>query len=319
MDDNLRYIPWSDRSPLVQLIISLLIMLGLGTLLMIISMLAGTAIFGVDPEFIEDLSGASTKNEIAFLRFILLSQAICIFIVPAVLILIWFSPVQGEGLTIFKIPGIGDTGLVVLLAFSLIPITSYAGQLNSMLDLPDWLSAVERWITGKEDEIGQLFDLIIVSGSFSVMVGNLFLIAILPALGEELIFRGVFQRLFARIFRSGHLAIWVTAFIFSAIHLQFFGFVPRLILGVVFGYLFYWSGTIWLPIAAHFLNNAVPVIGAYINGWDGQSITPEYPLWRELIALPVPIVISVVILLYFRNGYRKKSEDAGNTQQVEES
>ena len=99
------------------------------------------------------------------------------------------------------------------------------------------------------------------------------MLAVLPAIGEELIFRGVFQKIFYDFFKSGHMAIWVTAFLFSALHFQFYGFIPRLILGLVFGYLFFWSGTLWLPVLSHFVNNAVPVIGVYIQGWDNcQSI-----------------------------------------------
>ena len=113
----------------------------------------------------------------------------------------------------------------------------------------------------------------------------------------------MFQKILARLFRSGHLAIWVTAFIFSAIHFQFFGFIPRFILGLVFGYLFFWSGTLWLPVISHFINNAFPVILTYMQGGQKISVPVETPLWKQAIYLPLPVVIILVILFYFRNKY----------------
>ena len=125
------------------------------------------------------------------------------------------------------------------------------------------------------------------------------MIAILPAIGEEFLFRGVLQKLFCRLFKSDHLAIWLTAFIFSFFHFQFFGFVPRLILGLIFGYLFYWSGTLWLPVVAHFINNAVPTIQAYIEGYDAFSSAPDSSLLQQVIWLPIPLLVSILILSYF--------------------
>ena len=91
----------------------------------------------------------------------------------------------------------------------------------------------------------------------------MFLIALIPAIGEELLFRGVLQQLFTKWTGEAHLAIFISAFLFSAIHLQFFGFLPRFVLGLVLGYMFYWSKNLWLPILAHFTNNAFAIIFNY--------------------------------------------------------
>jgi membrane protease YdiL (CAAX protease family) len=140
-----------------------------------------------------------------------------------------------------------------------------------------------------------------------MMIINLFIIAILPAVGEEFFFRGVLQKILIKLFKSGHVAIWVTAFIFSAMHFQFFGFVPRFILGLIFGYLFFWSGTLWLPVISHFINNAVPVIMAYKQGMEKFNAPPDTPLWKMALALPLPVAIGLIILFYFRN--RSKIND----------
>ena len=95
---------------------------------------------------------------------------------------------------------------------------------------------------------------------------NILIIAVIPALGEELLFRGVIQQLFLKWNGKVHLSIWLTAFIFSAVHMQFLGFFPRLILGAVLGYMLVWSGSLWLPIIAHFTNNAFAVVVTYFIG-----------------------------------------------------
>jgi hypothetical protein len=92
------------------------------------------------------------------------------------------------------------------------------------------------------------------------------MIAILPALGEELLFRGLIQHLISRWFRNSHVAIFGTAFLFSFIHFQFFGFVPRFLLGLYFGYLLFWSGSLWLPIVAHLINNGLAVFYYHYAG-----------------------------------------------------
>jgi membrane protease YdiL (CAAX protease family) len=154
----------------------------------------------------------------------------------------------------------------------------------------------------KEDNATHLIDLLIASNTFGIMIFNVFMLAVIPAIGEELIFRGVFQKIFYSLFKSGHLAIWITAFVFSALHFQFFGFIPRFILGLLFGYLFYWSGTLWLPVISHFVNNAVPVIGAYIQSKGDFGIVS----WEQVIILPLITIIGIIILQYFRNKHKRK-------------
>jgi membrane protease YdiL (CAAX protease family) len=191
-------------------------------------------------------------------------------------------------------------------------VTAFTGEINSMMDFPAGLSGVEAWMTEKEQEADLMIKSLIAAGSFGIMLLNLFTLALMPAIAEEFLFRGVFQRIFTRLFRSGHLAIWLTAFIFSAIHLQFFGFLPRFVLGLVFGYLFFWSGTLWLPVTAHFVNNAFPVIFSYLQGSESLTIPVGIPLWKQALALPVPIVIGIVILLYFR----RITADRANVSQI---
>jgi len=313
MVDNRNHFSLYGKSPIYQLFISLLIIIVAGIVLFNVLILAGTLIF--DRDFGNLLQNALVdvdETDIKFLRYILISQDIALFIIPALIILILLKPGSQSILTDIKPPELNKIILVIILTFSIFPITSFTGQLNFGMHLPDWLSGVEQWMHEKEDSATNLIDTLIASEGIYAMIFNLFMIAVFPAIGEELIFRGVLQKILSDLFKSGHLAVWSTALLFSAIHFQFFGFIPRFILGLVFGYLFLWSGTLWLPVISHFINNAVPVIGAYIQGWEKLNTQPDINLWKQVIYLPVPLVISIAILIYFRNRSKKEPEISGS-------
>ena len=97
--------------------------------------------------------------------------------------------------------------------------------------------------------------------------------AILPAIGEELLFRGVFQRLLTEWTRNIHWGIILAALLFSFFHFEFYGFLPRFLLGVFFGYLFVWTSSIWVPILAHFTNNFIIVVYSFYQATGNRSIT----------------------------------------------
>jgi len=148
-------------------------------------------------------------------------------------------------------------------------------------------------------------------GSSGALALNILIIAILPAFGEELIFRGVLQKILSDLFRNKHAAVWVTALFFSAVHLQFFGFLPRLILGLAFGYLYLWSGTLWLPIIAHFVNNAVPALGAFFYGWESYNQDSGAIGTKDLFAIILPVAISIVILALIRSRGKELDSTGG--------
>jgi uncharacterized protein len=292
-----------NESPLYQLLISVLIITGVGMVLILLFSVAGMFIFDSSFSDLEKVVSGLKSNEIQFMRYLLIVQDLAIFIIPSCIIFRLLKSDTENGFELFATPRLKEAGLVIILAFCLFPITSFTGEINSAMEFPDWLSGVGKWMTEHEEKANGLLDLLVPSDTFNVMLLNLFMIAILPAFSEEMIFRGVFQGIFSKLFRSGHVAVWVTALIFSAIHLQFFGFVPRLILGLVFGYLFFWSGNLWLPIIAHFVNNAVPVVYTFAQSAEKLNAATEIPLWKQAAYLPVPMIIIAVILGYFRNNF----------------
>lgn len=306
MADTYKLFKLYDKHPLFQLFVSFVIIIFIGVILFSVFLLAGAYIFDSDLSLVENPSLAMGAKDLSFLRYMVVVQDITVFIVPAIIVLLMLNSGNPLYMLIGGTPRLQEVILVIVLTFCIFPVSSFTGQLNSMMKLPEWLSGVEQWVMEKEDNIADLIDLLIESRTFGIMMLNILIIAVIPAIGEELLFRGVFQKIFQNLFRSGHLAVWVTAFLFSVIHFQFYGFIPRFILGLVFGYLFLWSRTLWLPIISHFINNSVPVAAAYLRDWDKIYTQSEINIWKQSILLPIPIIISLVILLYFRNKFMEE-------------
>jgi len=149
--------------------------------------------------------------------------------------------------------------VLITLVFGL-PILQALIHVNGNIQFPEGLQGIEEQLIQMETERNRLSERMILQNTPQALIINLLIIAVLPALGEEFFFRGILQQIFSGLVNNRHLAILLASVIFSAFHLQFYGFIPRLLLGLYFGYLFVWSGTIWLPVIAHFLNNAIAVL-----------------------------------------------------------
>ena len=158
--------------------------------------------------------------------------------------------------------------LPVVLVFGLVlafmPVNAAVMEWNVNLDFGPISPAFQEWAYAKEEELRALTEYLTRFENFGGLLVGLLVIAVLPAVGEELVFRGIVQRRFYTLVGNPHVAIWLAAFIFSAIHFQFFGFFPRLLLGALFGYIYYWSGNLWYAIFAHFVNNGFTLVMLYL-------------------------------------------------------
>ncbi len=224
---------------------------------------------------------ASTESNTLKLYQLLLS--IGMFVLPPFILAYLCSKKPAEYLYLNKKANPKDIVFIVLLMLLIIPFINLLGDLNHQLVLPKALAGLEKWIKINEDAASKLEDQMLQVHGVYALFFNVFVIAILPALGEELFFRGTIIRVF-QDWKGFKTAIWVTAFIFSAIHLQFYGFVPRLLMGAFFGYLLLWSENLWLPITAHFINNLVAVVFYYLkfNGYkipDIDAVGTGDTLW----------------------------------------
>mgnify|MGYP003687142145 FL=1 len=216
-------------------------------------------------------------------------------------------PRKEDSLKVKNIGPLFNYGLIVILFIVLIPLINYSVMLNELLDLPEFLHSIETWMKNAEESAKKITTAFLSMNSISELLLNIVLIAVLPALGEELIFRGILQQLINKDLKTYHIGIWVSAIIFSAIHFQFYGFFPRMFLGAFFGYLFYWSGNLWLAIFAHCLNNATGVIAAYYLGSNSHESEFDQLGTKdgsEIFTL-ISAVLFILDLMQFKNEQKK--------------
>ena len=155
--------------------------------------------------------------------------------------------------------------LGILAFFTAYPFIEVATSWNEGMHLPEALQGVERWMRESEELLKDTTLRMLGSSSIPQLISNLIVIALIPAIGEELTFRGVIQQSLAKYLKNEHVAVWLAATIFSAIHLQFFGFFPRLLLGVLLGYIFLYGKSLIASIFCHFMNNAIIIIYAHVS------------------------------------------------------
>jgi membrane protease YdiL (CAAX protease family) len=171
---------------------------------------------------------------------------------------------------------------------------------NMNIDFGQFSTSFEEWARAKEEQLSELTKYLTKFDNAGGLFAGLIVIAVLPAIGEEIVFRGVLQRKLYHIADNPHVAIWIAAILFSAIHFQFYGFFPRMLLGALFGYIYYWSGNLWYPIFAHFVNNGFTLIMLYLYQQKATDIdleaTDAVPWGAALIAF----VVGAALLFYFK-------------------
>ena len=242
-------------------------------------------------------------SDINTLKWIQLLQTITLFLLPSLMIAYLgakapFSWLQLDKKADWKV-FLWAVGIMLVA----LPAINLLAQWNQQMVLPTWLSELEEWMKNKEAEAEWLTKQFMSATTVSALLVNLFLMAVLPAVSEEITFRGVLQRLLTAPNRlsplasrlSPHLAIWLTAIIFSAVHMQFYGFVPRMLMGALFGYMFVWTGSLWVPMLMHFVNNGMAVLLYFLAnkaGWDMDkvdAIGTNDTLWVGIVSLVLTI------------------------------
>ena len=243
---------------------------------------------------------------VSSLKWIQFFQSAAMFLLPPLCMAYLWSKqplewlkVKGERL---KVKSEGVWAVVLMLVA--LPAINLLAHINEQIALPAFLEPLEAWMKTQEETAKNLTDQFMHVTTFGGLIINLLLMAVLPAISEELTFRGVLMNLFKvkgeRLEVKGesmpHLAIWCSAILFSAIHLQFYGFVPRMLMGALFGYMLVWTGSLWTPILMHFTNNAMAVILYFVSlraGWDIEmmdAIGTNDTLWLGVVSMVITIV-----------------------------
>ena len=154
--------------------------------------------------------------------------------------------------------------IAILFAVAALPMISLLAEWNKGMELPQFLASMEEMMREMEESSKVLTERFLNTTSEWMLFVNLLVMALLPAVCEEMMFRGWLQRALGQSV-DYHTAIWVSAIVFSAIHFQFYGFIPRMLIGAALGYLYYYTGSLWAPIVAHFTNNAAAVVTAFLS------------------------------------------------------
>jgi membrane protease YdiL (CAAX protease family) len=223
-------------------------------------------------------------GSIALLKFLQAISTVAIFLVPAWLFSFYvFRDRPFYHLGFRQPPGISFYILAIALLLLSFPLDAWLGQLNRSISLP-------LWMIDREKEANRQIIAFLKTGSTMGVLVNVFVIALLPAICEEACFRGALQPILIRLFRSPFAGILVTAIFFSAFHMQFQGFLPRLLLGLLLGAAYWYSGSLLVAIVAHFFTNAVQVVAvAYYPKYMTED--PSVPFYWAIISMIIVITI----------------------------
>jgi len=278
----------NNKSYFIQFLV--LIAVCLPIFLLTVSNLLATIFFG-------DLVSSVDLGNINQMKIMQIISQLFIFGFPVLL----FSYLKTRNW--FKYPLFNAPKSIVLLLLSLLvlavsfPFIGSINLWNQSIEFPEALKGIETLLRAMEDQAMEMTEAFMKMDNIGDLLINIVMIGFLAGLGEELLFRGTIQNFLSEWTRNPHVAIFISAFIFSLIHLQFYGFFPRMLLGILFGYLYYWGGTIWIPVIAHALFNGLQVVGFYFAG-DMESFNMDamepLPIWITLASL-----IGLIFVMWF--------------------
>ena len=280
------------RKPLIRI----LYWLGFMALLTALAMILWTVLSG----------GNRTTESLKWLQFL---QTIATFLLPSILgAWLWSEDHKPFAwLRLTKTTHWTHYLLAVGIMLCAMPGINLLADLNSRVALPESLDFIEQILKQQEEAAAALTERFLQADNIGVLLINIGLMAFLPALAEEISFRGTLQQILAGKSQI-HIAIWVTAIVFSAIHMQFYGFIPRMLMGAMFGYIFVWTGSLWVPILMHFTNNGLAVIAYYLIGESEESkniadtFGAGYTWWVGVISM---VITSLGLLIFYRRTHTR--------------
>lgn len=305
---------FSNTSPFLRLLFAILIIIGSFLIVYLIGLLVALVVFNISMSDITDILSARDQQSLQLLKYFQLILSIGLFLVPPLIFHYLFRTESRNYLKTNIVPS-GLSFLIAVFAMLVaVPMINLLAELNSYLDLPQSFEAIETWMKERETEAGDLTQRFLKVNTFSGFLFNLLLIAIIPAIGEELLFRGVIQQIFTEWTKNAHIGVILAAVLFSAFHFQFYGFLPRMLMGIYFGYLVLWSGSIWLAVAAHFINNASAVLLYYFYG--EEIVTEEIDTFGTsqesiIFAMISAIFFSALLIALYKHEKRKTESIAG--------
>lgn len=199
-------------------------------------------------------------------------QAVLAFILPAVAAMAIFYRRPFHAMGMDCAPSWLSLLVVVLFYVMSLPAMNWLVSVNEAMTLPSWMSGLEQWMRSAEDSAAESTRQLLDIHSIGQLLVTIFVVGLMAGVSEEMFFRGALQRTMQDSRLGTHTVVWAVAIIFSAIHLQFYGFIPRMVLGLWLGYLLVWTRCLWVPIIAHTLNNSTVVVFSFLAN---RGVVPE--------------------------------------------
>lgn len=290
------------KSWLLSLIVIVLVSIGVLIILQVVALALAPFLFNVTiPEIMGLMTGdySPTNGRMAMFFVQGIGSGIGLW-VAAYVIMHFIDKADLHWEIQFPRFNIVGAGLVILICLAGMLFNTLLIYFNSKLVLPEFMSGIESWMRDMETQTMELTIYLTDFQTIPELLTGLLVIGLLAGIGEEMFFRGLIQPKMHLYTGNAHAGVWITAFIFSAIHLQFYGFLPRLLLGGMFGYLYYYSGSLTYPILAHIVNNSFTVLMVYASNegmidFDLESTdTVSYP------AAIIGLLVLIAGIFYFK-------------------
>lgn len=278
------------------------------TALIVLGLILGTVTGVIYP-----LITGSDPMSLNSLRFMQICSQIFTFVLPPILYALFVKEQPFKSLG-FNKSTILWLGIGIALMYVIMPLNSVFAEWNANLRLPETMSELEKIMQEMQELATKTMEKFVNVKSIGGLILNLFMIAGLAALGEELLFRSIIQTSLIKICKNAHIGIFIASFIFSFIHFEFYGFIPRLVLGLLLGYMYYLSRSIWIPMAMHFANNGTIVFLYYLNSIGATQINVD-EFGKTNVLLLILSIIATIILFWFAIKQHKKEDNTENNEE----
>lgn len=289
--NNQRKLFFSGQHPFTMFIFSSLAVLVTGFIFQLIGFLLASVIYGVSLPELTSFQGSLEPKVLNAIKFLQIVGALGAFVFSS-LLLSWFYTGSWTGFFPFG-RGVSPLSLLLIALIMIVslPFVNFLTDINGNFILP--FEGVERYLRGVEEQTEALMMTLLRADTVGALLVNLFMIAIIPAVGEELVFRGLIQKHLTDWFKNGHMAILITAVIFSLAHFQIYSFLPRFFLGIILGYALFYGKSLWYPMLAHLVNNSLGVIYYffYLKEKTGETIEQI----GTMDMMPVTALLSLLI------------------------
>jgi hypothetical protein len=248
-------------------------------------LLTGRSIFSMEKDLMDpQFAGA--------IRILQLVSTFFIFFIPALITAVILSkkPFRFLGFNMYF--SIKQLGVIMLIMLVSLPLVGALSELNKIIPVPaSWAATFKKL----EDTYEQQVKVLAHITGWGEYIISMIIMALAPAIFEETLFRGGLQNILQKLSRNPWISIGFTSIIFSLIHFSYYGFLPRVALGVVLGLIFYYSQSIWLSIFAHFFNNAIVVTEIFYYTRKGkpveEAMNDTFPVWWGIIAIAALILL----------------------------